>query len=80
MLTAMILAVKYLDDKRQKISSYAKIGGVSLKDLCVLELAFLETINYNLYVHPILFYRYREQLLSEGGPLLIKSDESFIQI
>lgn len=77
MFTAMILAIKYLDDRKQKLAVYAKIGGISIKELSFLELEFLESIDYNLYVHPILFYRYREQLIAEGRPLLIKSDESF---
>jgi len=82
MLVAMILATKYLDDKRQKTYVFAKIGEISTKELNLLEAEFLENIDYNLYVHPFLFYRYRKQLLAEGRPLLMESqnNKKMIQI
>lgn len=76
MLTAIVLASKFLDDRKHKNEYYAKHGDVSLKEINKLEVDFLETLEYNLYVNPVLFYRYREQLVSQGRPLLESSQDT----
>ena len=75
MLTAIVLASKFLDDRKHKNEYYAKHGDISLKEINKLEIDFLETLEYNLYVNPVLFYRYREQLVSQGRPLLENSSQ-----
>lgn len=76
MLTAIVLASKFLDDRKHKNDFYAKSGDLSLKEMNKLEIEFLESLEYNLYVNPVLFYRYREQLVSQGRPMLESSHDT----
>ncbi len=76
MLTAIVLASKFLDDRKHKNDFYAKAGDLSLKEMNKLEIEFLESLEYNLYVNPVLFYRYREQLVSQGRPMLESSHDT----
>eukprot|EP00826_Nyctotherus_ovalis_P010026 TRINITY_DN1265_c0_g3_i3.p1 TRINITY_DN1265_c0_g3~~TRINITY_DN1265_c0_g3_i3.p1 ORF type:complete len:175 (-),score=50.32 TRINITY_DN1265_c0_g3_i3:18-542(-) len=61
-LAATILAVKYLEDLYSRNIIYAKIGGVTLAELNVLESSMLEMLEYNLYVSPDQFFQYAEEL------------------
>lgn len=70
MFTALMSAAKFLDDNSYKNEHYARAGGLTLKEVNELESELLQSIGFDLYVNPILFFRYREQLLSQGRPLL----------
>lgn len=70
-LAATILAVKYLEDLYSRNIIYAKIGGVTLAELNVLESSMLEMLNYNLYVSPDQFFQYAEELQLQS----LKMDE-----
>jgi len=70
MMTAMVVAAKFLDDHCYKNSYYARAGGISLQEMNELEGELLDGIDFNCHVHPVLFFRYRERLLSQGRPLL----------
>lgn len=69
-MTAIVVATKFLDDHCHKNSYYARAGGVTLQEMNSLENELLDSINFNLHVHPVLFFRYRERLLSQGRPLI----------
>jgi Cyclin. len=60
-----MLAAKFFDDHYYNNEYYAKVGGISNKEINILEVEFLNYINFNLYVDPILFLRYRQRLLSQ---------------
>ncbi len=51
-MAALIVATKFNEDLIYKNSHYAKVGGVSLEELNLLEHYFLETISYNIYIDP----------------------------
>jgi len=70
MMTAIVVAAKFLDDHCYKNSYYARAAGVSLQEMNELEGELLNAIDFNCHVHPVLFFRYRESLLSQGRPLL----------
>jgi len=70
MMTAMVVAAKFLDDHCYKNSYYARAAGMSLQEMNELEKELLNGIDFNCYVHPVLFFRYRERLISQGRPLL----------
>ena len=61
-LTAVVVAIKYLDDAYASNLSYAKLGGVSLDELNTLEIAFLSLLKFNVSVDPRKFYQYRQEL------------------
>lgn len=57
-----MVAAKYLDDLKLSNANYAKIGGISkVDDINVLEIEFLNVINYNFLVES---YTFNEILLS----------------
>lgn len=58
-----MVAIKFHDDEYYKNEYYAKVGGISLKEINQLELEFLNLIGYRLYVDPQLFAIYVEKLL-----------------
>ena len=62
-ITAIVLAVKYLDDKYSSNKIYAIIGGITLEELNYLESYMISKINYKLYVNPIMYYQYENELI-----------------
>ena len=65
LITGVMLAAKFYDDRYYNNDYYSKVGGVAKKELNELEIEFLNYINFNLYVDPVLFFRYRERILSQ---------------
>ena len=63
-LGSMIIAIKYNEDEYYSQKFYAKIGGVTLAEICNLEYNFLSLINYNLFVNENLFGKYNDFILS----------------
>ena len=63
-LGSMIIAIKYNEDEYYSQKFYAKIGGVTLAEICNLEYNFLSLINYNLFVNENLFSKYNDFILS----------------
>ena len=60
--TAIIIAIKYNQDVIYNNSFYAKIGGISGKDLNKLEYHFLLLVNFNLFVGNEEFQNYCKYL------------------
>ena len=52
LLVAMMLATKYLEDECALNSRWAKIGGLTLRELNALEAEFLAVVSFDLSVHP----------------------------
>ena len=49
--TSVIIAIKYNEDIIYENSFYADIFGIDSEELILLELKFLELINFNLFIH-----------------------------
>jgi len=64
-LTAVLLAAKFFDDFYYSNEYFARIGGISNKEINVLEIEFLNAINFSLHVEPMMFFRYREKMLAQ---------------
>ena len=71
-LTAIILAIKYLDDSYFDNEIYSKIGGISLSEMNMLELNMLKLLNYTVYTNSSLYCQYKEEL--EWQSLKIEED------
>ena len=67
LITGIMLGAKFFDDYFYNNEYYAKIGGISNVEMNLLEIEFLNLINFSLYVDPILFFRYRQQLLKQAN-------------
>lgn len=66
LITAVMLAAKFFDDRFYNNEYYARVGGISNKEINVLEIEFLNLVNFNLHVDPILFLKYRQRLIAQG--------------
>lgn len=64
LLGSLMIAIKYNEDEIYSQKFYAKIGGVTLAEICNLEYSFLSLINYNLFVNDNLFNKYNDYILS----------------
>lgn len=69
-LAAFVLAVKYNEDCCYKFDYYSYVGGVSTKELLMIEYNFLELIEYELYVNRKNYHHCLEYLDAE-----VKSDK-----
>jgi len=65
MIAAVMLAAKFFDDFYYSNEYFAKIGGITNKEMNVLEIEFLNAINFSLHVEPLMFFRYREKMLAQ---------------
>lgn len=61
-LVACIVAIKFHEDEYYKNDYYAKVGGIALDELNVLESQFLLHINFKLYISETLFNTYTTKL------------------
>ena len=57
-----MLAAKFFDDKYYNNQYYALIGGIKVKELNMLEIRFLNYLDYWLYVTPAVYEQYRSRL------------------
>ena len=63
-LGSMIAAIKYNEDQFYPAEVYAKLGGVSVSELNLLEMEFYKLIDFKLFVDEEIFLKYREYLSS----------------
>lgn len=64
LITAVVLAVKNLDDELYANSYYARVGGLTTDELNRLESSMLNLLDWRLNVSPETFSVYEENLLS----------------
>jgi hypothetical protein len=63
-ITSMIIAIKYNEDHFYSKEVYAKLGGVTMKELNYLEFQFLILIKFSLFVEKDLYDKYYDNLIS----------------
>ena len=61
-LTATILAIKYNEDFYDDNAYFAKVGGITLNEINILEKEFLDRINFRLFVSLEIFNKYNNYL------------------
>ena len=69
LITGIMLAAKFFDDQFYNNEYFAKVGGISNIEMNLLEIEFLNLINFTLYVDPNIFFKYRQQLLAQAKTL-----------
>ena len=62
LFTSIVISIKYNEDKFCKNSFYAKVGGISAKELTKMENAFLKLIEFKLFVSDDLYQKYSSYL------------------
>ena len=59
---AIIVAIKFQEDRYYNNDYYAKVGGVSLKEINRMEKEFLYLINFRLLIEEETFEKYEEKM------------------
>ena len=62
-ISSMIIAIKYNEDHFYSKEVYAKLGGVTMKELNYLEFQFLILIKFSLFVEKDLYDNYYDNLI-----------------
>ena len=73
-IASFVCSTKYHEDEYYSIDFYAKLGGVSKKEMINLEYIFLSLLQFNLFVKEEVFNKYTNSLLS----LEISDDEDVV--
>lgn len=60
---SIISAIKYNEDECYTNSYYAKVGGISLSEINILEFDLLKLIHYSLFVSEVSFLEYKQYLI-----------------
>jgi len=61
-ITSIMLGAKFFDDKYYNNAYFGKVGGVTCKEINLLEIEFVFMINFNLYVESGLYEDYKKRL------------------
>ena len=63
LFSSLIMAIKYNEDEYYDNKFYAKVGGVTLKEMNILEISFLKLIDFKLYISEEIFETYFENII-----------------
>ncbi|KAI9679185.1 MAG: Phosphate metabolism transcription protein [Caeruleum heppii] len=74
LIVAATVASKGLSDSFWTNSTYAKVGGVSLKELALLELEFLEKVGWRIVPRPEVLEDYYRSLVRRSGGFEIEGE------
>jgi len=66
LITSVMLASKFFDDSFYNNMYYAKLGGLPVSEVNLLEIHFLFLMDFSLNVTPEVFGRYRSELLKHS--------------
>lgn len=64
-LASMVISIKYNEDEYYSNHFYAKVGGISPKELNELEYKLLTYLDFVVYIEPELYEKYKEHLKEE---------------
>lgn len=75
LITATTAAAKGLSDSFWTNSTYSRVGGVSLKELALLELEFLERMDWKIIPPPDVLVQYYENLVDRSAGFVMETEE-----
>ena len=61
-LTSIIVAIKYNEDEYFTNNYYAKVGGITQKELFNLEYIFLTLLDFNIYIDEKIYNNYKDKI------------------
>jgi hypothetical protein len=64
-LTSIMTAAKFFDEKFSNNAYFAKVGGISTSEINSLEMEFLSMIQYQLHIYPCVYEKYKNELFDE---------------
>ena len=62
-LACMIMAIKFNEDDYYSNEYYAKVGGISMKEMNQLESNTLVLLDFNVFIDDVLYDNYQKQLI-----------------
>ena len=65
-LTSLMMAHKYWEDRNYRLASFARVGGIEKDELINLEIEMLNFIDYNLYVSEEMYNNYTQAIIIFG--------------
>jgi hypothetical protein len=68
-LAGVVVAIKYNEDDYFSNSFYAKVGGISLNEINVLETEFINLITFKLFIDEDIFKGYLKYLMHLSLPV-----------
>eukprot|EP01137_Pigoraptor_chileana_P014739 Opistho-2@69757 len=71
LVTGLMLAAKYSQDKYYTNKHYAKVGGLPVQELNMLEIEFLRMIDFDLHANVSWLEKYYAQLCAHCGHLVV---------
>jgi hypothetical protein len=74
LITAATVAAKGLSDSFWTNSTYSRVGGVSLKELALLELEFLERMDWKIIPPPDVLVQYYNNLVDRSEGYVMEKD------
>ena len=57
-IASMVIATKFNEDNFYSSEFYANLGGISKKEMNILEYEFITMLNFNLYIQDELYFKY----------------------
>ena len=63
-LASFIVTIKFHEDECYSLNYYAKLGGISKKEIIKLEYDFLNLLDFRLYISEELYLKYNNYLLN----------------
>ncbi|KAK7337794.1 hypothetical protein VNO77_18381 [Canavalia gladiata] len=62
LITSLMVAAKFVDDRYYSNAYYAKVGGVSTEEMNMMEIEFLFNLEFKLFVSREVFLKYCEKI------------------
>merc|ERR1719313_475913 len=79
-LTCLLIAHKFWDDRLPLNSHYAKCGGISLKEMNMLEKFFLKTVQFKLHVSDHTYVAYEAAVTAIERSGLLGRNEQIVDV
>ncbi|KAL6708307.1 Pho80p cyclin [Coniothyrium glycines] len=80
LITAATVAAKGLSDSFWTNSLYARVGGVSVRELALLELEFLRKLDWRIVPKPEVLVDYYKGLVDRGSGYMIEKESEAVPI
>jgi hypothetical protein len=80
LITAATVAAKGLSDSFWTNSLYARVGGVSVRELALLELEFLRRLDWRIVPKPEVLVDYYKGLIERGDGFVIEEEPKMVPI
>lgn len=77
-LTSVMIAAKFVDDRYHNNKSYARIGGVALKDINAMEVDLAFSLRFNLNASPKEFTSYAMGLQKHFNEVCLPQNKSMV--